>query len=159
MITQQKTVNTFQELLKTAGVHAALQFLNSTSQYRFTSVFRFEGELLRNLYLIDRENPRIERCPDSLVSESYCVFVRKTAKPFLLNDSLQDDRVEGHPKQKAVQSYCGIPLLDENGKLFGTICHFDLKPISFTQAEVCLIDEIAPFLVRAIQDTEGKPDS
>ncbi|MEP1079175.1 GAF domain-containing protein [Leptolyngbya sp. PL-A3] len=158
MFIQQKAVTTFRELLKTTGVRAALQFLNSTSEHRFTAVFRFEGNTLRNLHLIDREDAKIERCPDLPVLESYCVYVRNTAKPFLINDSLQDDRVQGHPKRKLVQSYCGIPLIDEDGELFGTICHFDFKPIPFTEEQAFLLDEVAPLLIRAIRETEWRPE-
>jgi len=159
MFTQQKTVKTFRELLETRGVRAALQFLNSISTHRFTAIFWFEGNTLRNLHLIDRENPKIERCPDLPVLDSYCVYVRNTAKPFVIDDSLHDDRVQGHPKQKVVQSYCGIPLIDENGELFGTICHFDFKPIPFTEEEAFLLDEVAPLLIKAIRETEWHPES
>jgi GAF domain-containing protein len=75
---------------------------------------------LRNLHLIDRDNPKIERCPDLPVLDSYCLYVRNTAKLFVMDDSLQDDRVLGHPKQQVVQSYYGIPLMDENG---GVVWH------------------------------------
>jgi len=149
-----KAIATFRELLRGRGVRAALQFLNSISNHRFTAVFRFEGDTLRNLHLIDRENSKIERCPDLPVVDSYCVYVRSAAKPFVINDSLDDDRVEGHLKQQIVRSYCGVPLLDENGELFGTICHFDFKPIPFTAEEAFLLDEITPYLVKAIQETE-----
>ena len=154
MLTHQKAVTIFRELLKTAGVRAALQFLNSTSTHRFTAVFRFEGDTLRNLHLIDRDNPKMERCPDLPVLDSYCLYVRNTAKPFFIEDSLCDERVKGHPKRKVVQSYCGIPLIDEHGELFGTICHFDFKPIPFTKDEVLLLDEVVPYLIQAIQETE-----
>ena len=155
---QQEAVSAFRQLLKTEGVRAALKFLNSVSTHRFTAVFRFEGDTLRNLHLIDRDNPKIERCPDLPVLDSYCVYVRNTAKPFVIDDSLQDDRVFGHPKRKVVQSYCGIPLIDENGELFGTICHFDFEPIPFTKEEAFLLDEVAPFLIEAIQETEWCPE-
>lgn len=157
MVTQQTAITTFRQLLKTAGVRAALQFLNSTSAHRFTAVFRFEGSTLCNLHLIDREDPKVERCPDLPVLESYCVYVRNTAKPVVIDNSLQDERVQEHPKREVVQSYCGIPLIDEDGTLFGTICHFDFQPIPFTQEEAFLLDEVAPFLIQAIQATEWHP--
>ena len=154
MVSHRKAVITFRELLQTKGVRPALQFLNSMSAHRFTAIFRFEGSTLRNLHLIDRENPKIERCPDLPVLDSYCVYVRNTAKPLVIDNSLQDDRVQGHPKRQVVQSYCGIPLIDKDGLLFGTICHFDFAPIPFTGEEALLLDEVVPFLIEAIQETE-----
>lgn len=157
MVVQPNAVSTFRQLLRTEGVRAALRFLNSISTHRFTALFRFEGDTLRNLHLIDRDNPQVERCPDLPVLESYCVYVRNSAKPFLVDDSLHDERVEGHPKRKVVQSYCGIPLIDDDGTLFGTICHFDFNPIPFTRDEAFLLDEVAPFLIDAIRATEWQP--
>lgn len=158
MISQPTALSTFRQTLKKTGVRAALQYLNSISTHRFTALFRFEGNTLRNLHLIDRENPQIERCPDLPVLESYCIYVRNSAKPFLIEDSLQDERVEGHPKRQIVKSYCGVPLIDVDGTLFGTICHFDFKPIPFTQGEAFLLNEVAPFLIEAIQMTEWHPN-
>jgi GAF domain-containing protein len=157
VLTHPNAVTTFRQLLRTEGVRAALRFLNSISTHRFTALFRFEGDTLRNLHLIDRDNPQVERCPDLPVLKSYCVYVRDSAKPFLMDDSLHDERVEGHPKRKVVQSYCGVPLIDVDGTLFGTICHFDFKPIPFTQDEAFLLDEVAPLLIQAIRTTEWQP--
>jgi hypothetical protein len=102
MIVQPNAVTTFRQLLRTEGVRAALRFLNSISSHRFTALFRFEGDTLRNLHLIDRDNPQVERCPDLPVLESYCIYVRNSAKPFLIDNSLHDERVEGHPKRQVV---------------------------------------------------------
>lgn len=66
--------------------------------------------------------------------------------------------MSGHPKQNVVQSYCGIPLMDDDGKLFGTICHFDFEPLPFGEAEVLLLEDVAPLLVRAIRTTEWRPE-
>ncbi|WP_413773983.1 GAF domain-containing protein [Nostoc sp. MG11] len=76
----------------------------------------------------------------------YCVFVRSNRDTFMINDSLQDDRIHGHPKRQEVKSYCGVPLLDENGKMFGTICHFDFRSISISRANVELMEAVAPLL-------------
>jgi GAF domain-containing protein len=65
--------------------------------------------------------------------------------------------VQGHPKQKVVQSYCGISLIDENGELFGTLYHFDFQPILFSDEEAFLLDDVAPFLIETIQETEWHP--
>lgn len=145
--------------LRVEGVRPALELLNRASAHRFTALFRFEGETLRNLHLIDRDDPSVQRCPDMPVLESYCVYVRDTAGRFLVERSLEDARVEGHPKQRSVQSYCGLPLFDGRGELFGTICHFDFEPIPFTEDEVIVLDEIAAELVAAVEAGDWSPSS
>jgi GAF domain-containing protein len=100
----------------------------------------------------------VERCPDQPVLESYCIYVRRSASTFTTADSENDERVSGHPKQNTVRSYCGIPLVNEDGSLFGTICHFDFEPMPFSDDEVLLLEDVAPLLVEAIRTTEWMPD-
>lgn len=142
--------------LRNDGVRAGLRILNESSSHRFTAVFRFEDATLRNLHLIDREDPKIERSPDLPVLESYCVYVRQTSRKFSVEDSKNDERVAGHPKQQTVQSYCGVPLFTPEGEMFGTICHFDFDPIPFSEEETMVLDEIAPEVVAAILRTEWR---
>ncbi|HEX2189078.1 MAG TPA: GAF domain-containing protein [Longimicrobiaceae bacterium] len=155
---RREALRRFREILDARGVRPALRFLNGLGPHRFTAVFRFEGGTLRNLHMVDSEDPSVERCPDQPVLESYCIYVRQTARTFLTADSTRDGRVEGHPKQQTVQSYCGIPLLDEDGTLFGTICHFDFEPIEFTEEEVFLLEDAGPLIVRAVRATEWRPE-
>lgn len=77
---------------------------------------------------------------------SYCVFVRDSGAQFETQDSLHDDRVRNHPKRQVVQSYCGVPLLDFDGKMFGTICHFDLRPRGIADDNVELMEAMARLL-------------
>jgi GAF domain-containing protein len=87
------------------------------------------------------------------VRDSYCVFVRDTRQSFTVEDAPRDDRVAGHPKQQTVRSYCGIPLMDRDGNLFGTICHFDYDAVQFTADDANLLDYAAPLIVRAVATT------
>lgn len=158
MTGRRDAVANFREILRADGVRAALRYLNRLSVHRFTAVFRFEGGTLRNLHMIDRNDPEVERCPDQPVLDSYCIYVRRTAETFITDDAAGDERVSGHPKQKTVQSYCGIPLFDDDGTLFGTICHFDFEPLPFGEEEVLLLEDVAPLLVKGIRTTEWRPE-
>jgi hypothetical protein len=45
-------------------------------------------------------------------------------------DSHSDPRAIGHAKRDVVRSYCGGPIVANNGQLLGTVCHFDFEPQS-----------------------------
>ncbi len=128
------------------GVRGALAFLNSLTPHRFTSLYRFDGPTLRNITFYDRENPKVETCDDIPVEASYCVFVRDLSESFMVQDAERDERVRNHPKQAMVRSYCGVPLLDRNGKMFGSICHFDFKPGRISDRDVELLEYMARLL-------------
>ena len=149
MVDIVQSLRQLKAILSGQDVRAAVIFLNGLTEHRFTALYRFDKETLVNLYFFDRENPTHESTPDIPVMASYCVFVRNSRTSFTTSDSLRDDRVRDHPKRKVVQSYCGVPLLDEDGKMFGTICHFDLRPIPISDANVELMEAVAPLLKRA----------
>jgi hypothetical protein len=47
-------IGLFTDLLHQQGVHAALEHLNHRTPHRYTGLFRFDGEMLRNEALFDR---------------------------------------------------------------------------------------------------------
>lgn len=133
-------------VLRAADLRGALMFLNSLTTHRFTSLYRFDGEVLRNVVFFDRENPGQETADDIPVAASYCVFVRDGRETFTVPDAACDARVDGHPKQPVFRAYCGVPLLDAAGQMFGTICHFDFAPRPVERTTVELLEAVAPYL-------------
>ena len=124
----------------------ALIYLNHLTEHRFSALYRFENERLRNLYFYDREEPEVEATDEIPVTASYCVFLRQTGQLFHTSDALRDERVRSHPKREKIQAYCGVPVLDTNGKLFGSICHFDYQPRVISDADVDLMEAVALML-------------
>ncbi len=63
--------------------------------------------------------------------------------------ALQDKRVDRHPKQRSYQCYYGIPLLGRDGKLLGTVCHFDKESVPVSEEVVTALDDLAPVIAEA----------
>lgn len=133
-------------VLRARDLRGAVMFLNSLTTHRFTSLYRFDGDMLRNVVFFDRENPAQDTCYDLPVSASYCVFVRDGAHTVTIDDAHRDASVGDHPKRPHIRAYCGVPMLDEQGRLFGTICHFDFVPRAISEVNVALMEAIAPLL-------------
>ena len=133
-------------LLKAGDVRAALIYLNALTDYRFTALYRFDRDALVNRHFVDRQNPDVLQTGEIPVPASYCVFIRDTAAAFRLADAFEDARVAGHPKKQLIRSYCGVPLTDENGTMFGSVCHFDFEPHALKDSDVELLESIAPLL-------------
>jgi GAF domain-containing protein len=126
-----------------------MRSLNAMSPYRFTAIFGFDGDLLRNVCLIDKEDLTVKSCADQSISESYCIFIQRTAEPFSVEHALQDTRVDGHPKQQSYQCYYGIPLVGRTGKLLGTVCHFDKDAVPVLGDVVMTLDDLALIIAEA----------
>jgi GAF domain-containing protein len=142
-------VQKLRDVFATEGPRSAITYLNSLTSHRFTSAFRFDDGMLKSTFFYDRDNPGNSGCEEIPILASYCVFVRDFKIMFKTEDALRDARLNVHPKQKTIQSYCGVPLVDANGKVFGTACHFDFKPGSISRVEVELLEALGDLLGKA----------
>ncbi len=119
----------------------ALAMLNARTRYRFTGVYRVDPPTLRNLFLFDRENPALSLGGEAVPLEStYCSIVAATRAPFLVEDATTDPRLAAHPSRDSVVSYFGVPVRNADGQVFGTLCHYDVRPRMLPAAEVAVLD-------------------
>jgi hypothetical protein len=139
----------FKKTLAVGGLRAAMQWLNDRVPYRYTAIFAFDGEMLRNICLIDKQNLDITKCSDQPITESYCMYIRRSRESFQVEQAGLDERVEGHPKRRSIQCYYGIPLFDADGKILGTVCHFDSMPVRVTETVAEALDDLAPLIAEA----------
>ena len=130
----------FDAVLQSTGVLGALAYLNSRTPHRFTGIFRYDGEQLVNLFIYDRENSKAELWAPFPKDNSYCGVVHDTEASFVVANSKTDARVNNHPASARIASYCGVPLQNSDGSLFGSLCHFDFKPQAFADLDL-------PFLI------------
>ena len=139
-------LSVIQSALAHEGIRGALARLNALSSYRFTAMYMFDGQRVQNLYFYDRKHPEISdaREMDELpVTVTYCVYVRKTGQPFVVEDALRDDQLVDHPSRNTIRAYCGVPLHGRLGQIFGTLCHFDFEPISDDESHVSLMESLS----------------
>ena len=132
------------------GLTAGLTGLNGRVPHRYTAVYQLDHETLRNIELVDKVG---EARPDYLAAvplgTSFCQFVLREGA-FLTSDSGHDHRLDGHPYQGVMVSYHGVPVLDTEGELYGSLCHFDVseQPLSAAEFEHLqgVASAIAPYL-------------
>jgi GAF domain-containing protein len=145
---EHEALTEFSRILRESDLRAALAYLLSLTEYRYIAIFRFEHEMTKSLIYIDRDDPDIKRIDDAEISASYCCYVRDTKGVFTTANAMADDRTVGHPKREILASYCGVPILDSEGEILGTICHFDAVPRDPTQINLPLMLSVASALSR-----------
>jgi GAF domain-containing protein len=143
-------VSRFATLLEHEGLHAALGFLNARTRHRFTGVYRFDPPMLRNLAMYDRENPKLKLGGDTPMRETYCSLVGARAAPFTTGDARRDVRLIEHPARQSVLTYCGVPLLADDGLCFGSLCHFDVRPRVASVEDIPLLERAASQVMRVV---------
>jgi GAF domain-containing protein len=118
--------------LQASGLHHGLRLLNATVQHRYTAVYRLADGILKNVELFDKQDEvKPEFLEEVPLADSFCQFVLRDGQ-FRTSDTGQDHRLDGHKYQGVLMSYHGVPVLDNEGQLFGTLCHFDAltQPLS-----------------------------
>lgn len=143
-----KSLVEFNELLRTRGAHAALGFLNARTTHRFTGIYRFDGEWLRNLALFDRWNLQVTRGEDAPMRQTFCALVSGQGTSLEVLDGSVDPRFPWM-NDNAVVSYCGA-LIAIDGVPAGTLCHFDVKRCESASSELPLLAAAGPALYRVL---------
>jgi hypothetical protein len=128
---------------------AAMRWLNHRVPYRFTAIFAFDHDMLRNICLVDKQDQKITNCPDLPITASYCMYIHRSGEPFSVEEAWQDRRVASHPKRATVQCYYGIPLYGVTGQMVGTVCHFDSTPVRVPEDVATELDDLVSLIAEA----------
>ena len=136
----------FAILQQTRGLREALGYLLRLTDYRYIGIWRFQDGKADAAAHFDRENPQQIRAQEVPENATYCCFVRDSTAPFKTPHALMDERLAEHPARSQVQTYCGVPLMDSNGTLLGTLCHYDTEPRDVEQIDLRLMMMVASYL-------------
>lgn len=145
----QAEIDEFTAILTQQGVPAALRYLNSRTPHRYTGIFRFDGDTLRNEALFDQFDPGVTRGQDTPIHETYCSLVGGQAAPLEILDATTDGRVIGVVETPVV-SYCGVLIRDAAGKAFGTLCHYDMHRCQVRSTDLPLLNAAGALLYQQL---------
>lgn len=132
--------------LRSDGLRQALAKLARRTDFRFIGIWRFKDGKANAAVHYDREDPSVEKASEVADSATYCCYVRETGEPFKTPNAMVDERLAQHPARKVVLSYSGVPVLDNAGRIVGTLCHYDLFPRDTSQVDIPLMLSVASYL-------------
>lgn len=141
-------------VMSTRGMAGAVAWLNARTRFRFTGVYQVDPPHLRNVVLFDRENPGVNVSGEvTRLDDSYCAMVYASGS-FATPDSQQDVRLANHAARNSVISYAGVPLRLPSGHVWGTLCHYDVRPRLLSQGERTLLESVAPVFVASLKPAD-----
>ncbi|MCB2376599.1 hypothetical protein LGH70_03340 [Hymenobacter sp. BT635] len=144
-------ISAFKDVLHRRGVPAALEYLNSRTPHRYTGLFRFDGGMLRNEALFDRNQPSVQQGEDTPMAATYCSLVGRGQAPVEILDAATDTQARGI--ETPVASYCGVLIRDAQGQPFGTLCHYDLQRCQERTTDLPLLEAAADMLYQQLHPT------
>lgn len=136
----------FRLAFDSGGLYGALRYLNARTPFRYTAVYRLDGQMMRNIHLYDRQGENPTSLAEVPLGDSFCQFVMRD-NGFNTVNSANDARLLGHPYQGVVNSYFGLPLSRKAGTIYGTLCHFDVEPMMIPDGEIPLLEAVSPVLM------------
>ncbi|MGI4738016.1 MAG: hypothetical protein ACRYG7_22840 [Janthinobacterium lividum] len=122
----ESEITEFAALVRQHGVHAALVYLNRRTPHRYTGLFRFEGNVLRNEALVDGNQPLVQQGDDVPLAATFCALVGRQQAPLEILDATTDPEFRGLVDTPVI-SYCGVLIRDAQGQPYGTLCHYDMQ--------------------------------
>lgn len=143
-------VSAFEKIVTDEGLHAGLRFLNTRTPHRFTGVYRYDGDVLRNECLFDQFAPETQKGDDVRMVDAYCATVGERGTSIEFSD-IGSERTVIHRPDSPVVAYCGALIRDAEGRPFGTLCHYDVKPCQTFPSEMLVLESIAPLVFRALE--------
>ncbi|RZJ95316.1 MAG: hypothetical protein EOO60_00785 [Hymenobacter sp.] len=148
-------ISTFTELLQQQGIHAALEYLNHRTPHRYTGVFRFDGEILRNEALYDRNQAAARQGDDVPMVLTYCALVGQQEALVNILDATTDPLAQG--VDTPVVSYCGVLIRDAQGHAYGTLCHYDMQRCQQRTTDLPLLEAAAQLLYHQLPPDQPTP--
>lgn len=132
------------------GLYGALQYLNARTSYRYTAIYRLEGQMMRKIYLYDRRGENPTSLAEVPLGDSFCQFVMAD-NGFNTSNSASDERLLSHPYRGTLNSYFGLPLSRKTGTIYGTLCHFDFAPMMLAEDEIPLLEAVSTELMDQLE--------
>ena len=148
MTTTAEAFDAFNRILQTGGVRDGLAYLVGLTEYRFIGIWRFQDGRANAAVYFDRQNPTVTTATEVPDNATYCCFVRDSRGAFMTAHAMLDPRTEGHPAREAVPTYCGVPIIEPEGRLLGTLCHYDLVPRDPSTVDLELMLQVASALAQ-----------
>ena len=140
----------FEEILRRQGTYEALKFLNQRVSHRFSAIYRLDKNDLEIVELIDKLDDAAT-APSSRVPflQSFCEVAIREAS-FKTSNSALDKKLDGLPNQGVLLSYVGLPLMQDAGNLYGTLCHYDTTEQVISDDEFAFLQQATALLNRAL---------
>ena len=130
-------------VLANRGIVPALALLNDRTPYRFTAIYKLNGEVMHAAHAFDRTAEYRTWLKVVPLGKSFCQYAMEHGE-FVTSHASEDQRLTHRPYAGFVESYYGQVLTRECGTPYGTFIHFDLEPRSIPPEEIDFLREVIP---------------
>ncbi|MGJ7495431.1 hypothetical protein ACSFA8_10170 [Variovorax sp. RT4R15] len=140
-------IDTVRSVLATHGIRPALALLNDRTPYRYTAIYKLNGDVLRAEHVFDRLSEYRTWLKAVPLEKSFCRHAIEQGE--FTTDHVSEDKIliNYRPYVGLVESYYGRLLTRAGGTPYGTFIHFDLEPRTIDEAEMAFLREVTPLFL------------
>jgi diguanylate cyclase (GGDEF)-like protein len=144
-----------------AAVSVILRILLDQTGLGFAAVTRLTDTTWTACAVLDRIAYGLEAWGECEVSTTMCRTVVATRRPIVIRDASRDPVYRHHPAPSlfGFQSYVGVPILQSDGSVFGTICALDPSPKTLADPDLIPTLELFAELVATQLTAQDRLDA
>lgn len=136
-------VATVRNLIASRGIVPALAMLNDRTPFRFTAIYKLNGDVMHATHAFDRDCEYRTWLKVVPLPKSFCRYAIEHGE-FVTSHASRDRRLTNRPYAGMVESYYGRLLRRECGTPYGTFIHFDLEPRDMPSEEIRFLSDVIP---------------
>ncbi|MBB3601844.1 GAF domain-containing protein [Mycolicibacterium sp. BK556] len=123
------------------------------TQMAAVSIVYPDRQVLAGTNASDEVMPRV-----APLEMSICKFTVASREPLVVDDTRAHPLLADHPAVRdGILAYAGIPLIDSNGHVAGTLCTWDTRPRHWSSGQVQILNDLADVArQRLLADPRGK---
>jgi GAF domain-containing protein len=123
------------------------------TQMAAVSVVYPDRQVLAGCNASDEVMPRV-----APLEMSICKFTVASREPLVVDDTRAHPLLADHPAVRGgILAYAGVPLIDANGHVAGTLCTWDTRPRHWSSGQVQILNDLADVArQRLLADPRGK---
>jgi hypothetical protein len=129
------------------GVRHALAMLNDRTQYRYTAIYKLNGDSLKAQHVFDRVSEYRTWLKAVPLQKSFCQHAIEQGEFATSHVSKDRSLTSYRPFVGMVESYYGRLLRRDSGAPYGTFIHFDLEPRAIEAEEVTFLQHVTPMFL------------
>lgn len=111
------------------------------------------------LSMMERDTQTVQSCVGIELDfidrkNTVCQYAVQSGKTLIITDTLEDERSSDNPLILAsgIRFYAGIPLLDDEGLVLGTLCVIDYKPKTLSSSQISALERLGATVSRNLMD-------
>ncbi len=143
-----------------SGVQAMLADVGRITGMRFSAVARVTDVRWTACAVHDLLQFGLRPGQDLILESTICNEIRQKPELVVFNQASADPRYANHhtPALYGFQSYLSVPVMLDDGSMFGTVCALDPEPARMDDAAIEQVKVIAANIGRALQSSQLRSD-